>query len=488
MPLLRGATLKVALIHAAVLLSSLSQSVAIACPTLREIKKDLGRALSQGSSISSNASDAPRWSLYRAPTPAFVVNVGSENDVATTVRYCNKNNITFLAQSQGNGWADTFHLGNCSLLINIDGLNKIVFNKAKTLAAIGGGTRVSDMVIAAYNADTRFSTPTCTCLGFLGAMLGGGVMRSMGLYGAGVDQISQVNVATASGEMLQVNSNLHPDLWYSLRGAAPNFGIVTSALVKAYPTPKAQNAAWQGAITFADDKLEALITAIYNLDLRPEMQVDLLFSTSGPPLNSPTITAIPFFLGNASAAKQAFAPIFDVGPVSNQAEEVPYDHWGDIANPFCIKGMRKPAYGASLAREGLNPATWRAVYEEFKTFVAKYPQAAGSSVLAEYYSVQKAIAIGDATSSYPFRDVPLHVVIIPLYENSSFDGVANNWGATVRDLLRSTDGLNANSTYINFAHGDEPLYEVYGKNLQKLQALKKRYDPRNKFNQWFPLA
>lgn len=42
--------------------------------------------------------------------------------------------------------------------------------------------------------------------------------------------------------------------------------------------------------------------------------------------------------------------------------------------------------------------------------------------------------------------------------------------------------------YINFAHGDEPLNEIYGEDLPKLQKLKKRYDPQNKFNQWFPLA
>ncbi|KAL8911958.1 MAG: hypothetical protein Q9171_002934 [Xanthocarpia ochracea] len=410
------------------------------------VQKDLGKSLSRGSSISSVTSDAPRWSLYAAPKPALVVNVDSERDVATVVRYCNKNNVTFLVQSQGNGWADTFRLGDCGLLINIAGLNWIGFNKDRTIASIGGGTKVRDMVVAAYSNETRFSNPTCPCLGFLGAMLGGGITRSMGLYGAGVDQILQLKVVTASGESLIVNPKLNPDLWYAMRGAAPNFGIVTSALVKAYPTLKENNVAWEGAITFSDDKLEPLIKAIHGLDLRPEMQIDFLFSVTSSPSNTPTITVIPFFLGNASTAEKAFASVLEVGPLSNEATEVHYDHWDDFANPFCIKGMRKPVYGASLARQALNPATWRAVYNEFKTFVMKYPQAAGSSILAEYYPVQKAITIGEATSSYPFRDVPIHVVAIPLYKDSSFDREANAWGARVRDLLRSTDGLEVNST------------------------------------------
>ncbi|KAL8919523.1 MAG: hypothetical protein Q9208_006715 [Pyrenodesmia sp. 3 TL-2023] len=277
-------------------------------------------------------------------------------------------------------------------------------------------------------------------------MLGGGITRTMGLDGAGVDQLLRVNLVTASGELLRVDSKSHPDLWYAIRGAAPNFGIVTSALVKAYPVPPSQNIAWQGAVTFSDDKLEALIEAIYNLKLEPTMEIDFLFSTSGPPLNKPTITAIPFFVGNASEGEKAFAPILEVGPTSNEATEIPYDHWGDFAISFCVKGQRKPAYGASVGRQGLNPAAWRAIYNEFGAFVAAYPEAAGSSVLAEYYSLQKAVAIGNATSSYPFRDVPIHVVTIPVYSDSKLDVAANAFGSRVRDLLWSADGLNRNST------------------------------------------
>ena len=304
------------------------------------------------------------------------------------------------------------------------------------------------MINAAYGNNTRFATPTCNCLGYLGAFLGGGITREMGLYGAGVDQIVAVNLVTASGQALQVDQNHNPDLWYAIRGAAANFGIITSATIKAYPIPQALNVAWQGPVTFADEELESLIQAIYDLDLKPRMEIDFLFSTSGPPTYAPMITAIPFFLGNASDAEAAFAPILKVGPTSNGATEIPYTQWGGFADSFCEKGERKPAYGVSLARQGLDPKTWRAVYDDFKKFVVAFPEAANSSILAEYYPIQKQVAIGGATSSYPFRDVPIHVVAIPQYAASSLDAAANAFGSKFRDLLRSTDGLARNSTYV----------------------------------------
>lgn len=339
-------------------------------------------------------------------------------------------------------------MGKCGLLINISALNKISFNAQKTQATIQGGALVEDMVNAAYGNNTRFANPTCNCLGFLGASLGGGITREMGLYGTGVDQIVSVNLVTASGQVLQVDQKNHPDLWYAIRGAAANFGIITSAVVKAYPTVKAQNIAWQGAVTFSDEKLEKLIQAIHDLDLTPQMQIDFLFSTSGPPRNMPMVTAIPFFLGKTSAAEAAFEPILKVGPSSNEAKEVPYTQWGAFADPFCIKGQRKPAYGVSLARQGLNPATWRVVYDDFKEFTINYPEAGATTILAEYYPVQKAVAIGSSTSSYAFRNVPIHVVAIPSYADMSLDAAANAFGSRFRDALRSTDGLAKNSTYV----------------------------------------
>ena len=57
------------------------------CPSYGDVENELGTRLSPTSSISNSTASAPRWSLYGAPSPAFVINVASEGDVSTTVRY-----------------------------------------------------------------------------------------------------------------------------------------------------------------------------------------------------------------------------------------------------------------------------------------------------------------------------------------------------------------------------------------------------------------
>ena len=154
----------------------------------------------------------------------------------------------------------------------------------------------NDMIYAAYGNDRKFSKPTCTCLGFLGATLGGGIARDMNLYGQGLDQILSVNLVLASDQQVFIDPTHNPDLWFGVRATAPNFGIVSSAIVKAYPRSQTENVAWKGRLTFSDDKIPVLIQAIHDLDHTSNMEIDLLFPTSGPPAYKPMITAIPFLL------------------------------------------------------------------------------------------------------------------------------------------------------------------------------------------------
>ena len=61
----------------------------------------------------------------------------------------------------------------------------------------------------------------------------------------------------------------------------------------------------------------------------------------------------------------------------------------------------------------------------------------------------------------------------------------------MRDLIHSGEpGRNLNA-YVNYAFGDETQEEVYGYEpwrLQRLQDLKRKYDPMGKFNYYEPIA
>ena len=252
---------------------------------------------------------------------------------AYEVKYPNIRDCTFLAQNGGNGWADTFHLDRCSNLINLRGIRQISFNAVKTQAVFQGGVLNAEMVATAFVNSTSASNPTCNCVGLLGAILGGGLSPTIGLYGLGIDQLLSKPLVTASGDLTHVNSS-HSDLWFALQGAGASFGIVTFATIKAYSV--FNDTAWTGPLPFTPDKIEAVVGAINGLDLRPEMEIEFYYATTGAPDYNPTVLAIPFCVGNATAGRDAFATIFTVGPAIDGTTGVPYNQWNAGENGMCI--------------------------------------------------------------------------------------------------------------------------------------------------------
>ena len=302
---------------------------------------------------------------------------------------------------------------------------------------------MSEIIDAAYGNGTQVPVGNCNCIGVLGATLGGGYGRLMGLYGFGVDNILSLNVVTSEGRAINVRPE-DTDFWWALRGAGANFAIVTSATMKAYPVPTAQNGAWLGPLIFTEDKLETLVQAINDLDLLPPMAIFLYLATTGPPTNTPTVIAIPFYLGNETQGRSAFSSILAIGPSVDQTSWTPYNLINAGSESLCVKGGRKPSYGALMGQ--LDPTTWRSIWNQFNSFL-KNPGTENTSVLVECYSLDKAMSFGDASSSYAFRSTgKYNAVVNTWYSDQNLDSVAEAFGSSVRDAWRSTDQLSSNST------------------------------------------
>lgn len=94
----------------------------------------------------------------------------------------------------------------------------------------------------------------------MGAALGGGLGRYQGYYGLLQDNIVDVDLVLASGEIITVSEQSHPDLFWGLKGAGHNFGIVTRFTIKLYDSPV--NDWYFAQFVFTQDKLEALVTQV----------------------------------------------------------------------------------------------------------------------------------------------------------------------------------------------------------------------------------
>lgn len=71
----------------------------------------------------------------------------------------------------------------------------------------------------------------------IGATIGAGVGPYQGLYGLIIDAMLSIRMVTATGDIVTASDDENADLFWAVRGAGANFGIITSITYKLYDAP-----------------------------------------------------------------------------------------------------------------------------------------------------------------------------------------------------------------------------------------------------------
>jgi hypothetical protein len=91
-------------------------------------------------------------------------------------------------------------------------------------------------------------------------------------------------LVTGEGKLINVSSTENSDLWWGLRGAGHNFGIVTSMKLKAYPQINGGQH-WKAVLGFTPDKISELTEAVDRLDMGFGMSMHFLMACFPPDMN-----------------------------------------------------------------------------------------------------------------------------------------------------------------------------------------------------------
>lgn len=344
-------------------------------------------------------------------------------------------------QNGGHGWAKFPKPGGL-VLVSLSKLNSVTIAEDKKTAVVGGGAKIRDTIVAADAAGVIIQVGNCNGVGALGSALGGGYVTTLGMFGFAVDTILEMRVVTADGKIRTVSATQESDLFWAMRGAGPNFGIVVSATVKAHPIE--QRTAWAGALIFTPDKMEEVVQAIQDFELTSEMMAIMYFASGGPPQYAPMVVlTIWLFHGTPESGRAAFKPFYDIGPVVDTTSVLSYLDWNTGADPICAVKGRKPAFVAGL--DQLDPEAWRKVWDIFAAF-QKQPTAEASAVLLEIYPMTEARFAEEVPAAFPHRRTRFQAITIPMYEDATLDEEAVKAGKAIRTLWQNSSSNKKNTS------------------------------------------
>ncbi|KAI1361510.1 FAD binding domain protein [Xylaria arbuscula] len=449
-----------------------------------------------GSAGYANATN--RWSVLDAPTTNIVVLPSVANDVSEIVKAANLLNIPYLTVNGGHGAITTVGKMKSGIEIWMDNLNSVKVSEDGKTATFGGGVLSKTVTDSLWALGKQTVTGGCECTSLLGPGLGGGHGFLQGRHGLIADQFVSMDVVLASGEMQTFNAN--SDLWWALRGAGHNFGIVTAVTSKVYDI---EHPDWAYAsFIYTGDKIEALYHSINKYLLKDGSQpvyiLNYSFFFNSPSLD-PDKPLIMFFVlqEGVSVVESIYTqPFIDIGPLLTDAAGGSYKDipvWTGLGNdsPVCQKsGLVNIRFPIDL--QVYNVQAQRKAYDLFASATKATPALNGSAFLFEGYSTQGVKKVPHDSTTYRNRQANLLVAPLLTYApgGEELDRTAAKLGESLRTILYKGSALKEKYTYVNYAFGDETEQNLYGYEewrQKRLKSLKKKYDPRGKFSYYAPI-
>ncbi|KAL8692768.1 MAG: hypothetical protein Q9218_002275 [Villophora microphyllina] len=442
-----------------------------------------------------------RWSDFTEGNISIVVEPATTQDVAATVRFADHCGLPFLAVNRGHGTSSTLHTiqhGGC--LINLQKLCHIQISQNDSTALIGGGVNTHEVINTLAARGKVTTTTNAGCTGLLSPGLGGDFGNFVGYLGLILDNIVDMTVVLANGDVVHVSSTSQSDLYWGMRGAGQNFGIVTEARFKVYDIPSPVWSIYELDFTNATSQLEILfyrINVIINIPQPKELDSLYVHMALDPKYSQrdPSLKLQLNYAGTAAQAREWFVSFTDLQPADVRTNEsIPFVQvqkaaGKDLGSGICHNGPTRRIFPYGL--QIYNTTSIRQVYDLFKTFLDEHPEFAGSMIGCEGHAVGGMKAVDPVSTAYPHRDDNVLVSFAPVYPRfAASDAVALDFADRIQGILHAGDTPGHNVTaYLNYANGDESIEAMYGYEswrLDRLRELQEKYDPSNKFRFFNP--
>jgi FAD/FMN-containing dehydrogenase len=413
--------------------------------------------------------------------PAAIVRVADTDDVRSVVTLAREAGVELAVRSGGHSIA-----GHCvsegGIVLDLHDLRAFELDRDAATVWAGTGLTAADYVTQAAEHGLATGFGDAGSVGIGGITLGGGVGFLARKHGLTIDSLVAAELVTADGQVVTVDAESDPDLFWAIRGGGGNFGVATRLRLRLHPVDTVV-----GGLLILPATPDVVEGIIAEADRAPAELSTIVNVMTAPPMpflpeeihGSLIVLAFMTFAGDAAAGGRAVAP------------------FRALAEPLAdmVRTMRYPEMYMP-EEEGYHPLA-----ASHTGFLDRFGPAIASEIVertmipgAMMRVVQIRPLLGavadvpnDATA-YAHRDRRYMVNIAALFLDEGEHSANQAWVDETTAALHGDD----RSAYVNFL-GDEPdrVRDAYpGATWDRLREIKARVDSDNLFrmNQNIPPA
>jgi FAD/FMN-containing dehydrogenase len=174
------------------------------------------------------------WNGDIARQPALIARPTSNEDVAAAIRFAREQGMAFGVRGGGHGFAGAA-VPEGGLTIDLSRLASVRVDPEARRAFVGGGAAWAAVDAATAEHGLAVVGGTVSHTGVAGLTLTGGMGWLTPLHGLSCDNLVAATLVTADGRTVTASAEEEPELFWGLRGAGTNFGVVTELVFALHP-------------------------------------------------------------------------------------------------------------------------------------------------------------------------------------------------------------------------------------------------------------
>ncbi|MFL5673977.1 MAG: FAD-binding oxidoreductase [Chloroflexota bacterium] len=414
--------------------------------------------------------------------PAVIVRVANAADVATAIAAARTAGVELAVRCGGHSAAG-HSTTEGGLVIDVSDMKALDIDVDGRTAWAESGLTAGEYTAAAGEHGLATGFGDTGSVGVAGITLGGGIGYLVRKFGMTIDNLLAAEIVTADGNVLMVDADHHPDLFWAIRGGGGNFGVVTRFRFRLHDI-----SAFTGGLLVLPATPETVAGFIAAAEAAPDELSTIANVMPCPPLpfvpeehhGKLVILAIVGCVGEPDAAASVIAPLRSLAsPLADMVEPMPYANIYPPEDP----DYRPKAASRTLFLDRVDHDTAALIIERLMA-----SDASMRAVQLRVLGGAIARVPTDATA-FAHRRSRIMAVIATFYEGPEDQAVRERW---VTDFSRAIE-QDDKGAYVNFVgdEGEERVRAAYpGATWDRLRDVKRRYDPDNVFrrNQNVPPA